>query len=92
VAGHERARSVATEVSRVSVTSGRLDLGLPPDRRRLGAGRTAVRGGHRPLAIDGLWGIGFGFGNANSGPLTSLYFAAGPDGEHHGLFGSIVSN
>jgi len=56
-----------------------------PDGLLLGAG-------HRPLAIDGLWGIGFGFGNANSGPLTSLYFAAGPDGEHHALFGSIVSN
>jgi len=44
---------------------------------------------HRALVIDGLWGIGFGNG-ANSGPLTTLYFAAGPDDESHGLFGSIT--
>ena len=41
-----------------------------------------------PIAIDGLWGIGFGNGNA-SGPTTTLYFAAGPDHEAHGLFGRI---
>jgi uncharacterized protein (TIGR03118 family) len=41
-----------------------------------------------PIFIDGLWGIGFGNGAA-SGPLTSLYFAAGPDDEAHGLFGVI---
>ena len=41
-----------------------------------------------PIAIDGLWGIGFGNGNA-SGPTTTLYFAAGPDDEAHGLFGRI---
>ena len=41
-----------------------------------------------PIVIDGLWGIGFGNGAA-AGPLTSLYFAAGPDDEAHGLFGVI---
>ena len=46
--------------------------------------------GHR-LAIDGLWGIGFGNGAA-SGPTTSLYFAAGPDGGTHGLFGTVTAN
>ena len=46
---------------------------------------------HLPLAVDGLWGIGFGNG-ANSGPTTTLYFAAGPDDEEHGLFGSITFN
>ncbi len=45
---------------------------------------------HRPISIDGLWGIGFGNG-ANSGPLTTLYFAAGPGDEAHGLFGSITA-
>ncbi len=45
---------------------------------------------HHPLSIDGLWGIGFGNG-AGSGPVTTLYFAAGPDDESHGLFGSITS-
>jgi uncharacterized protein (TIGR03118 family) len=42
-----------------------------------------------PLVIDGLWGIGFGNGAA-SGPTTTLYFAAGPDDESHGLYGSIT--
>jgi uncharacterized protein (TIGR03118 family) len=43
---------------------------------------------HRPLEIDGLWGIGFGNGAA-SGARNVLYFAAGPDDETHGLFGSV---
>ena len=46
---------------------------------------------HNPLVVDGLWGIGFGNGAA-SGPTTTLYFAAGPDDEEHGLYGSITSN
>jgi uncharacterized protein (TIGR03118 family) len=46
---------------------------------------------HLPLVVDGLWGIGFGNG-AGSGPTTTLYFAAGPDDEEHGLFGSITFN
>jgi uncharacterized protein (TIGR03118 family) len=46
---------------------------------------------HHPLVIDGLWGIGFGNGSG-SGPTTTLYFAAGPDDEAHGLFGSITLN
>jgi uncharacterized protein (TIGR03118 family) len=43
---------------------------------------------HRAIRIDGLWGLGFGNG-AGSGPTTTLYFAAGPNDEEHGLFGSI---
>jgi len=46
---------------------------------------------HHPLVVDGLWGIGFGNGSG-SGPITSLYFAAGPDDESHGLYGSITFN
>ena len=42
-----------------------------------------------PLVIDGLWGLHFGNGAAG-GNANSLYFAAGPDGEAHGLFGSIT--
>ncbi len=42
------------------------------------------------ITIDGLWALGFGNGAAG-GPTTSLYFAAGPDGEAHGLFGSITA-
>jgi uncharacterized protein (TIGR03118 family) len=41
-----------------------------------------------PISIDGLWGIGFGNGGA-AGPVTSLFFAAGPEDEEHGLFGVI---
>jgi uncharacterized protein (TIGR03118 family) len=44
---------------------------------------------HRPITIDGLWGIGFGNGAA-SGKTNTLYFAAGPDDETHGEFGSIT--
>ncbi|HEY2946678.1 MAG TPA: TIGR03118 family protein [Vicinamibacteria bacterium] len=43
---------------------------------------------NRPLEIDGLWGIGFGNGNA-AGPTTTLFFAAGPGDEEHGLFGKV---
>jgi uncharacterized protein (TIGR03118 family) len=47
---------------------------------------------HRPIEIDGLWGIGFGNGaNSSSGPTNTLFFAAGPDEETHGLFGSITA-
>jgi uncharacterized protein (TIGR03118 family) len=42
----------------------------------------------KPLVIDGLWGIGFGNG-AGAGPATTLFFAAGPDEETHGLFGRL---
>jgi uncharacterized protein (TIGR03118 family) len=45
---------------------------------------------NRPISIDGLWGIGFGNGTG-SGPTSSLFFAAGPDDETHGLFGSITA-
>src|SRR4029450_3102866 len=44
---------------------------------------------HRPIEIDGLWGIGFGNGAA-SGPTNTLFFAAGPDEETHGLLGAIT--
>ena len=43
-----------------------------------------------PLAIDGLWALSFGKGTAANGPATTLFFTAGPNGEEHGLFGSIV--
>jgi uncharacterized protein (TIGR03118 family) len=42
-----------------------------------------------PIKIDGLWGINFGSGGT-SGPANSLFFAAGPDDESHGLFGAIT--
>lgn len=42
-----------------------------------------------PIVIDGLWGLTFGNGNRAGSPGT-LYFSAGPVGESHGLFGSLV--
>ncbi len=45
-----------------------------------------------PIAIDGLWALSFGKGAANNanGPTNTLFFTAGPFGESHGLFGSLV--
>ena len=40
------------------------------------------------LKIEGLWGIAFGNGFANQ-PVNTLFFAAGPDDEAHGLYGRI---
>jgi uncharacterized protein (TIGR03118 family) len=48
------------------------------------------RGDQTIVTIDGLWAVAFGNGSAG-GPTTSLYFAAGPGGEAHGLFGSITA-
>lgn len=45
----------------------------------------------RDVVIDGLWGLAFGNGKT-AGDATSLYFAAGPDHEAHGLFGKITAN
>lgn len=42
------------------------------------------------LSIDGLWALGFGGGNPNSGPFNTLFFTAGPNDEHDGLFGTLV--
>jgi uncharacterized protein (TIGR03118 family) len=43
------------------------------------------------IVIDGLWGLAFGSG-VGAGDATTLYYAAGPDGEMHGLFGKITAN
>jgi len=47
---------------------------------------------HKPdgnvLKIDGLWGIAFGNGLLNQ-PTGTLFFAAGPDSENHGLYGML---
>ena len=50
------------------------------------AGRLRHR--YHLVVIDGLWGIGFGNGQA-SGATNVLYFAAGPDDETNGYFGKI---
>lgn len=43
---------------------------------------------HRPIQIDGLWGLAFGNGFLSQ-PVNTLFFAAGPDDEKHGLYGRI---
>jgi uncharacterized protein (TIGR03118 family) len=45
-----------------------------------------VHGG--PIKIEGLWGLTFGNGGRAGSPGT-LFFAAGPFDENHGLFGSL---
>jgi uncharacterized protein (TIGR03118 family) len=42
----------------------------------------------KAIMIDGLWALTFGNGT-KAGVADTLYFTAGPDGEHHGLFGSL---
>ena len=44
---------------------------------------------HKPLEIDGLWGISFAPATATTVPQNWLYFAAGPKDETDGLFGYI---
>jgi uncharacterized protein (TIGR03118 family) len=41
-----------------------------------------------PIVIDGLWGIAFG-NDLNSQPSNTLFFAAGPSQEQHGVYGRI---
>ena len=42
----------------------------------------------RPIAIDGLWSLRFG--NGNAAKTNELIFSSGPDGETHGLLGKLV--
>jgi uncharacterized protein (TIGR03118 family) len=46
----------------------------------------------RPIVIDGLWGLSFGNAKTAQGGAETLFYAAGPDGEAHGLFGKITAN
>jgi uncharacterized protein (TIGR03118 family) len=43
---------------------------------------------HRPVRIPGLWGIAFGNG-LDDQPVDTLFFAAGPADESHGLYGRL---
>ena len=45
-----------------------------------------------PIELPGLWGLSFGNGHQQSGPINFLYFAAGGADEAHGAFGSITAN
>lgn len=52
------------------------------------AGQMRTGNGH-VLVIDGLWGLAFG-NNFRGQPATTLFFAAGPNDENDGLYGTIV--
>jgi uncharacterized protein (TIGR03118 family) len=55
---------------------------------RSGAMRGTLRGtNHRPLRIDGLWGLITG--DPVAGGTDSVWFSAGPDDEQHGLLGML---
>jgi uncharacterized protein (TIGR03118 family) len=41
-----------------------------------------------PIVVDGLWGMAFGNG-LNNQPANTLFVAAGPDDESHGLYARI---
>jgi uncharacterized protein (TIGR03118 family) len=43
---------------------------------------------HKPVRIQGLWGIAFGNGLSNQ-PVDTLFFSAGPGDEKHGLYGRL---
>jgi uncharacterized protein (TIGR03118 family) len=66
--------------------SGQILVFDPNTGHFLGRLRDAM---NAPIAISGLWGINFG-SDATAGPATTLFFAAGLDGESHGLFGTIT--
>jgi uncharacterized protein (TIGR03118 family) len=44
-----------------------------------------------PTQIEGLWALSFGNGGSG-GPTNTLFFTAGPYGESHGIFGSMVAH
>lgn len=67
---------------------GRINAFDPATGAYLG---TLSQSPNHPLEIDGLWGLAFGNG-ANGGNATTLYYAAGPENETHGLFGKITAN
>ncbi|WP_077035397.1 TIGR03118 family protein [Pelomonas sp. KK5] len=52
---------------------------------------TLSRSDGAAIVIDGLWGIAFGNG-LNAQPTTTLFFAAGPNDETHGVYGRITAN
>ncbi len=56
--------------------------------------------GEETLTIDGLWALTFGnsafgvvaaTGTGSAGPYNSLFFTAGPQGETHGLLGTLTA-
>ena len=64
---------------------GRINAYDPGTGRHLGE---LSRSNGEPIEIEGLWGIAFGNG-INEQPTDTLFFAAGPGDEEHGVYGRI---
>ena len=64
---------------------GRINAYDPATGASLG---TLSTPGGTPIATDGLWGIAFGNG-INGQPTNTLFYAAGPADETHGVYGRI---
>ena len=56
--------------------------------KRLKQGGQLRDAAHKPIAIDGLWGLIPGNGGSG-GNASDIYFAAGTNGEADGLFGAL---
>jgi len=70
--------------------NGRISAYTPLSSGKWGyKGQLRVANG-TPIALDGLWAIAFGNGAA-AGPTNNLYFASGPVGQSHGLFGFLAA-
>jgi uncharacterized protein (TIGR03118 family) len=65
---------------------GRIHVYDPRSGRELG---TVLGAHHRPLAIDGLWGLITG--DAAAGGPNAIWFSAGPDHGAHGLLGTLTA-
>ena len=64
---------------------GRINAYDPDNGRHLGE---LSRPNGEPIEIEGLWGIAFGNG-IDEQPTDTLFFAAGPGDEEHGVYGRI---
>src|SRR5262249_19271076 len=53
-------------------------------------GKVLKAGGDEPFLENSLWSLSFGNGG-NAGPLNTLFFTAGIEGETHGLFGTLTA-
>ena len=45
----------------------------------------------KAVTVDGLWSISFGGDTVRNGLAIELFFTAGPNDEHDGLFGKITA-
>ena len=80
-------RATSSSATSATAASARTRIAAAASGSSRASCATATR---RSSRSTGLWAIAFGNGAAG-GPTTSLYFAAGPGGEAHGLFGSITA-